>query len=140
METAACVHTPKLGVSAPFIDNIVHGLEVRKDCMLCFSDCDQSPIPTPNIPPLDNFSFTIELLNIYTLETLVTIPCSGRELPIQVLVTNGYLGNAPMTPSLVISFRTLELFWRICLHKSSFSVEAFTKVVCDMYSVSVPSP
>lgn len=98
------------------------------------------PFPTPSdIPPPGDFSFSIELLDIYTLETSVAIPCSGQELPIQALVANGYLGNTPTTPSLAISFRTLELFRRIRLRKSSFSVEAFAKVICDVYSVS-PCP
>jgi hypothetical protein len=86
----------------------------------------------------DDFSFPLDVLDIYTLETSVFIPCSGQELPIQALVKNGYLGNTPKTPSLAISLRTLELFRRMRLRKSSFSVEAFVKVVCDLYSVSLP--
>ena len=95
------------------------------------------PLPTTpsEVPPLSDFSFSIELLDIYTLDTSVMVPCSSEELPIQALAKNGYLGNTPMTPSLAISFRTLKLFRRIRLRKSSFSVEAFTKVICDMYSV-----
>ena len=97
-------------------------------------------IPTPpDVPPPGDFGFTIELLDIYTLETTVSVPCSGEELPIQALVKNGYLGNVPLLPSLAISFRTLELFHRIRLRKSSFSVEAFAKVVCDLYSVRLCS-
>ena len=89
----------------------------------------------PDVPPLSDFSFSIELLDIYTLGTFVTVPCSGEELLIQALVKSGYLGNTPTTPSLAISFRTLELFRHIHLRKLSFSVEAFAKVICDMYSV-----
>ena len=93
--------------------------------------------PTPSDAPLPNdFSFSIELLDIYTLETTVRVPCSGEDLPIEALVKNGYLGNVPSRPTLAISFKTLELFRRIRLRKSSFSVEAFAKVVCDLYSVS----
>lgn len=89
----------------------------------------------PDVPPPSDFSFSIELLDVYTLETSVTISCSSEELPIRALVKSGCLGNTPTTPSLAISFRTLELFRRIRLRKSSFSVEAFAKVICDMYSV-----
>ena len=53
----------------------------------------------------------------------------------EALVKNGYLGNTPMTPSLAISLKTLELFRRIRLRKSSFSAEAYAKVLCDLYSV-----
>ena len=86
--------------------------------------------PPPVTSPPRNYNFSLEVLDIYTLNTLVIIPCSEEELPIQALTKNGYLGNTPTTPSLAISFRTLELLRRIRLRKSSFSVEAFVKVVC----------
>lgn len=89
----------------------------------------------PNNPSLSDFSFNLEVLNIYTLDETVRIPCTDRETPIQALIKSGYLGNTPVTPTLAISLRTLELFRRIRLRKSSFSVEAFTKVICDLYSV-----
>ena len=98
------------------------------------------PSPPPPPPPPGGYDFSLEALDIYTLETSVDIPCSDKELPIEALVKNGYLGNSPATPSLAISFKTLELFRRIRLRKSSFSVEAFVKVVCDMYSVGLCSP
>jgi hypothetical protein len=82
-----------------------------------------------------NYDFSLEVLDIYTLDSSITIPCSDKELPIKALVKSGYLGNTPATPSLATSFRTLELFRRLRLRKSSFSVEAFVKVVCDLYSV-----
>ena len=88
--------------------------------------------PSSSIPPSDDFSFSLNVLDIYTLEPLVIIPCSDQELPIQALVKSGYLGNTPMTPSLAISLRTLELFRHIRSRKSSFSVEAFAKVICDL--------
>lgn len=98
----------------------------------------RSPSPMaadpPITPPMD-FTFEIEVVDIYTLDTSAKIPCSSEDLPINALVRSGYLGNTPTTPTLAISLRTLELFWRIRLRKSSFSVEAFTKVVCDLYSV-----
>ena len=91
------------------------------------------PIVNPTNPT--DFTFEIEVVDIYTLDTSAKIPCSSDDLPINVLVRSGYLGNTPTTPTLAISLRTLELFWRIWLRKSSFSVDAFTKVVCDLYSV-----
>jgi hypothetical protein len=93
-----------------------------------------SPATPDATPPID-FSFTLEVLDIYTLDQTAMIPCSGDETPIQALAKSGYLGNTPVTPTLAISFRTLELFRRMRLRKSSFSVEAFSKVMCDLYSV-----
>lgn len=91
-------------------------------------------------PPSNDFSFSLEVLDIYTLDTSAFIPCSGEELPIEAVIKRGYLGNSPASPSLAISLRTLELFRRIRLRKSSFSVEAFAKVVCDLYSVGRRPP
>jgi hypothetical protein len=91
-----------------------------------------------SIPPPTDFTFDIEVIDIYTLDTSVAIPCSSEDLPINALVTSGYLGNTPIRPTLAISLRTLELFGYIRSRKSSFSVEAFTKVVCDLYSVFFP--
>ena len=94
------------------------------------------PLPMPpNVPPANNCSFSIELLDIYTLESSVVVPYSNDEFPIHALAKTGYLGNTPTTPSLAISFRTLEFFRRTRLRKPSFSVEAFTKVICDLYAV-----
>ena len=94
----------------------------------------------PSSTPTSNYDFSLEVLDVYTLNTSVTIPCSEKEMPIQALVKHGYLGNTPATPSLAISFRTLELFRCMRLRKPSFSVEAFVKVVCDLYSVRLSSP
>ena len=90
-------------------------------------------------PPSGTHDFSLPVLDIYTLDTSITIPCSGEELPIAALIKNGYLGNTPVTPSLAISLKTLELFRRIRLRKSSFSVEAFVKVVCDLYAIRTHS-
>jgi hypothetical protein len=95
-----------------------------------------SAAPPSHTSPPGDFSFSLEVLDVYTLDVTATIPCSDQELPIQALVKSGYLGNTPKTPSIAISFKTLELFMRLRLRKSSFSVEAFAKVVCDLYSVS----
>lgn len=93
--------------------------------------------PPSDIPPPGDFTFPIEVFDVYTLEASATIPCSAEDLPVQALVKSGYLGNSPATPSLAISFRTLDLFRCIRSRKSSFSVEAFAKVVCDLYGVSL---
>ncbi|KAI0350003.1 hypothetical protein OH77DRAFT_1576588 [Trametes cingulata] len=47
----------------------------------------------------------------------------------------GYLGNAPLNPSLAISFKTLELLRCLKLVKASFSIEAFTKLLCHQYYI-----
>lgn len=96
---------------------------------------DPPPPVSSSAPSPDGSSFQIEVLDIYKLELSATIPYSEAELPIELLIKHGYLGNTPATPSAMVSLRTLELFWCIHLHKSSLSVEVFAKVICDVYSV-----
>jgi hypothetical protein len=80
-------------------------------------------------------TFEIETLDLYDLRKMVTITRSQEMSVSECLVQNGWLGTSPINPSLAISLKTLELFRRLCLHKASPSVEAFTKVLCDLYSV-----
>ena len=49
---------------------------------------------------------------------------------------HGYLAKSPTKPQVAVSIRTLELLYRIRNRKSSFSIEAFAKLVCDYYMVS----
>ncbi|PCH42011.1 hypothetical protein WOLCODRAFT_119817 [Wolfiporia cocos MD-104 SS10] len=51
------------------------------------------------------------------------------------LVINGYLGTTPISPSLAISLRSLELLYTIRLFKASFSIESFGKLMCHLYKV-----
>jgi hypothetical protein len=50
---------------------------------------------------------------------------------------SGYLGATPHSPTIAISLSTLELYRRLRLRKPSLSVEAFTKVLCDLYHVRI---
>ncbi|KAI1784334.1 hypothetical protein LXA43DRAFT_901762 [Ganoderma leucocontextum] len=54
---------------------------------------------------------------------------------LEALVLNRYLGTSPDQPSLAISLKTLELLQCIKLCKASFSIEAFTKLLCHYYSI-----
>jgi hypothetical protein len=80
-----------------------------------------------------SWDFTIEVIDIFILSTQALIVRSAAIS--EALVLNGYLGTSPENPTTAISLRTLELYTRICAHKPSFSVEAFAKVICDLYMV-----
>lgn len=102
------------------------------------------PPPEPPAPPnaskedTDDYSFTIEAVDLYTLKTSTFIHRTSSSLsPALNLMDAGYIGNSPEKPSLAISLTTLELFLRIRLRKPSFSTEAFAKVICDYYSVRI---
>jgi hypothetical protein len=98
------------------------------------------PAASPNSPcTLDtpiNINFNINVVNIYSLDTQAYIlhATDSRSLS-EALVLQGFLGNAPLNLSIAVSIKTLELYWRIRLRKPLFSVEAFAKVICDLYSV-----
>jgi hypothetical protein len=82
------------------------------------------------------YDFTIKAVNIYSLQISALIRRSeDSKSPAVALVDCGYLGTTPTSPTLAISLRTLELYRRIRLCKPSFGIEAFAKVICDLYMV-----
>ena len=94
---------------------------------------------TPSPGPTDNsssFDFSIDTVDIYTLQRTHAIHRTAQMKTAVALMTQGFLSNVPLRPSIALSLKTLELYWRLRLRKPSFSVEAFAKVVCDLYMVS----
>jgi hypothetical protein len=82
------------------------------------------------------YDFTMETVDIYSLQTSTLIRRSENCKSAAIaLVDCGYLGTSPNSLTLAISLKTLELYRRIQLRKPSFSVEAFVKVICDLYMV-----
>lgn len=81
------------------------------------------------------FSFGINVVDIHSLETEATIHRNEDTKASVALVQAGYLGTVPEQPSLAISLRTLELYHTLRLFKPSFSIEAFAKAMCHLYSV-----
>jgi len=79
----------------------------------------------------------ISVINIYTLSTSIKISCVGDQTTASALAGLGYIGNAPFHPSVAISIKTLELYRILRWRKPSFSVEAFVKVICDLYVVCI---
>ncbi|KAG1729165.1 hypothetical protein EDB19DRAFT_1913537 [Suillus lakei] len=89
-------------------------------------------------PPEDSeacpFDFLINVINIYTLVTTANIHSAATiETAAEALVLSGYLGAIPHSPTITISLSTLELYRCLRLRKPSLSIEAFAKVICDLY-------
>ncbi|OSD07636.1 hypothetical protein PYCCODRAFT_1359298 [Trametes coccinea BRFM310] len=82
-----------------------------------------------------DYTFTINVIDIYSLTTSATITRTADCSAAEALVKHGYLGNTPINPSLAISLKTLELFRCLKLVKASFSAEAFAKLVCYQYYI-----
>ena len=82
-----------------------------------------------------SYDFTIATIDIYTLQRNRNIHRTSDMKTAVALMSHGLLSNVPLLPSLALSLTTLELYRRLRLRKPSFSVEAFAKVVCDLYMV-----
>lgn len=91
----------------------------------------------PTTPP---YPYTVFVLDIYTLKAEVTVERDPASLsPALDLIAHGYVAKTPVRPTVAVSIATLELLYRLRQRKASFSFEAFTKVVCDYYKVSLIS-
>lgn len=80
--------------------------------------------------------YTFSLYDLFSLQREVTIirPAHSTHSIVD-LADNGYLGKTAINPTVAVSFKTLELFHRIRQRQPSLSTKAFTKVICDYYSV-----
>ena len=85
---------------------------------------------TPNIADI-----RIAVIDIYTLSTSVKVSRADDDTTAIVLASLGFIGNAPFSPSVAVSMKTLELYRVLRRRKASFSVEGFVKVICDLYAV-----
>ncbi|KAJ3527564.1 hypothetical protein NM688_g8112 [Phlebia brevispora] len=83
------------------------------------------------------YPYTFRVYNIFTLDVQKTImrPASSTQ-PLLDMAAAGYLGKTAVNPTVGISFKTLELLYRLRQRQPSLSLEAFMKVVCDYYSIS----
>lgn len=112
-------------------------LPLLADAFLHWKASNSAP---PLTTPLSTeHGFTIEVVDLFTLESHAFIPREDDILTSVALVNAGYVGHVPHTPSLVFSLRTLEHYRLVRSRKPSFSVEAFSKVICDSYKVCSPS-
>ncbi|KAF9790844.1 hypothetical protein BJ322DRAFT_1170390 [Thelephora terrestris] len=93
--------------------------------------------PTQPPPPSSSNRLEITTIDIYTLSTSIKIAISstGEDTTASALAEMGFVGNAPFKPSVVISIKTLELYRVLRRRKPSFSVEAFVKVISDLYLI-----
>ena len=81
----------------------------------------------------------IAVVDLYTLAPSASIPVTRDQRNAEALVAAGFLGNAPIQPSVAISLKTLELFRTLRLYKASYSTEAFAKLICHHYYVCTAS-
>jgi hypothetical protein len=89
--------------------------------------------------PFPDVAVEISVIDIYALSTSIKINVSsaGTDTTASALAELGFIGNVPFKPSVAISIKTLELYRVLRRRKPSFSIEAFVKVVSDIYMVGV---
>lgn len=100
---------------------------------------DTPEVPTDShaidVDPI-SYDFTIDCVDLYTLSTSIHVPRTASMTAAEALMIQGYLVTSPVDSTLAISLKTLELFRRLRCRKASLSVEAYAKVLCDLYAVS----
>ena len=90
---------------------------------------------TGDTPPFHGVETEITVIDIYTLSTSIKVSSADEETTASALVKLGFIGNAPFRPSVAVSMKTLELYRTLRRRKPSFSIEAFVKVISDVYLV-----
>ncbi|KAG6895202.1 hypothetical protein C0992_002602 [Termitomyces sp. T32_za158] len=91
---------------------------------------------TPESDFVPEYDYTMTSVDLYTLEMHITVHCTEASTSLAAdIVRHGYLGATPESPSIALSLRTLELYHRIRRRKPSFGIEAFTKVLSDLYMI-----
>ncbi len=98
-----------------------------------------SPPGLPETPPRDtSYDFELDVIDMVSVESRRHFARNANQRTTVALAEGGFLASTPVDPTLAISFTTLEYYRCIRSRKPSFSAEAFAKVVCDLYGVSIP--
>jgi hypothetical protein len=92
--------------------------------------------PAVDVDPV-SYNFSLDCVDLYTLATSIYVPRTSSMTAVEALMIQGYLATSPVDPTLAISIKTLELFRRLRCRKASLSVEAYAKVLCDLYAVRI---
>ncbi|THU88228.1 hypothetical protein K435DRAFT_821711 [Dendrothele bispora CBS 962.96] len=112
-------------------------VEPLTDAFISWKYSNAVPSVTTSENPRDfqdnsGFDFGIEVLDIHNLARSALIQRDENTEAAVALVQAGFLGNTPEQPSIAVSLRTLQLLYDIRLFKASFSIEAFTRVLCHI--------
>ncbi|KAH9834663.1 uncharacterized protein C8Q71DRAFT_873190 [Rhodofomes roseus] len=83
-----------------------------------------------NVQPWD-----VVLISFDTKDIGIVTPASEDELPNESLVRRGYLGTAPIRPSIAIAFRTLEAYRQLHHACPRLSRQALVQTLCHLHRV-----
>ncbi|KAJ2927303.1 hypothetical protein H1R20_g9790, partial [Candolleomyces eurysporus] len=97
------------------------------------SSANPNAATAPHHPALPVVEFDMELVDMFSQERKLHVCLPDNETIVPHLIVEGYLPTTPINPLVAISLRTLEFYKIVRQRKPSFSVESFTKVLCDLY-------
>lgn len=82
------------------------------------------------------YSYTVFVYDIFGLSEEVTVMRPFTSISPSVnLMHHGLVAKSPDSPTVAVAVKSLQLLHRFRQWKPSVSIEAFTKVVCDYYTV-----
>ncbi|KIK34196.1 hypothetical protein CY34DRAFT_98437 [Suillus luteus UH-Slu-Lm8-n1] len=80
-------------------------------------------------PESSAHQFHISTVDVFEFQPVRTITQHDEEVANAALVRVGLLGCSPTVPSVAITLQCLELYHQLRRHQSSFSIQAFAKVL-----------
>ncbi|KAG8703195.1 hypothetical protein FRC09_004303 [Ceratobasidium sp. 395] len=101
------------------------------------SECDPSvrrPCHEEDANALE--TFTVEVVDIFDRQSKLSFTHPRSEHRNATLVKAGYFSPSPTNPTTAITIlRTLKMFKALRRRMPQFSIQAFTKTICDLHSV-----
>lgn len=95
-----------------------------------------SASPLPNTQDASSPQWELSVFDLQMLRPTLLVDRSPESIsPALDFMAHGFITKTVRSPDIAVSIATLELLYRLRQHKPSFSIEAFTKVVCDYYEV-----
>ncbi len=102
-----------------------------------YNDTAADPRQTETPRERSSYDLDLECIDYFSAKKSVVIPRTSTQTAAEALILHGYFGSSPDQPTFAISLATLQLFHDIRRFKASYSVEAFTKMVCYKYMVRI---
>ncbi|KAG2065100.1 hypothetical protein BDR04DRAFT_1033676 [Suillus decipiens] len=89
-----------------------------------------------NVAQTSAHKFQVTAVHVFELDYFHDITQQHKEVANVSLLHVGLLGCSPTAPTVAISLQCLELYHQLRRWQSSFSIQAFTKVLCAIHNVN----
>lgn len=80
----------------------------------------------------------LDTIDVFNLSTFITLGGRTEDSPslAEEMVSEGYIVNAPFSPSVAVSIETLELYRWIAHRHPTFTLQTFARITSCLYNVS----